>query len=72
MIYIKSILVGVVLLIGCIALFTFALRAIYFLDLRWYMGRYPSISLPTMLAIFALGFMWQLRRILKRRVPSHR
>jgi hypothetical protein len=69
MIYVKSVLAGAVLLIGCVALLTFALGAIYFLDLRWHMGRYPFISLPAMLAIFAVGFMWHLRRASKRRSP---
>ena len=69
MIYVKGILAGMVLLIGCIAFFTFALSAIN-LDLRAIMGAFPFISLPTMLAVFVIGFLLQYRRVSKRRVPS--
>jgi hypothetical protein len=67
MIYIESILAGIVLLIGCVALFTLGLAAAM-LDARWVMGHYPFISLPTMVAIFATGFLWQLRRAARRRL----
>jgi hypothetical protein len=64
MIYIKSILAGTGLLIGCVALFTFALFTIN-IDLRAIMGHFPFISLPIMLAIFVVGFLWQFRRTSK-------
>jgi hypothetical protein len=72
MIYIKSILAGTVLLIACVAQLNFALAAIFLLDLRAIMGLHPLISLPTMVAIFAIGFMWPLRRASKRRAPPRR
>jgi hypothetical protein len=64
MIYIKSILAGTGLLIGCVALFTFALFTIN-IDLRAIMDHFPFISLPIMLAIFVVGFLWQFRRTSK-------
>jgi predicted membrane metal-binding protein len=66
MIYVKSLLAGAVLLIGCVALLTFALDVIFFLDLRAIMGAFPFISVPAMLAIFVIGFIWQLRRTRRR------
>ena len=62
MVYIKSILTGVVLLIACIAAFTYALGAIFFLDLRAIMSSFPVVSLSTMLTVFVVGFLWQFRR----------
>ena len=65
MIYVKSILAGLALLLGCVALSVFGVSEWY--DLRAIMGAFPLISLPTMLAIFAVGFLWQFRRTSKPR-----
>jgi hypothetical protein len=59
-IYLKSAFVGLALLIGCIAIGTCGLFAIG-RDLRAIMGHFPLVSLPTMVAIFATGFLWKLR-----------
>jgi hypothetical protein len=71
LIYVKSILTGTALLIGCIAVFTFALAQLMHLDARWIMGRYPFISLPMMLAIFVTGVFWQFRRGARREKRGH-
>jgi hypothetical protein len=62
MIYLKSILAGMVLLVAGIAAFTYALEAAFFLDLRAIMGSFPIVSLLTMLAVFVVGFLWRFRR----------
>jgi hypothetical protein len=61
MIYLKSLLAGIALLIGCVALFTQTLGMIN-LDARYMMGHYPFISLPIMLVVFAIGFLGQFHR----------
>ncbi len=71
MIYIKSIFAGAGLLIGCVALFTFAIFAIH-IDLRAIMGEFPFVSLVMLLAIFVVGFQLQFRRSSKRHVPTAR
>jgi len=58
--YLLSVLAGIAVLIGCVALFTLALGKMD-IDARWLMGHYPFISLPTMLAITAMGFMLGFR-----------
>ena len=66
MIYLTSTLAGIVLLIGCVTLLTLALPHLMSLDARWVMGQYPFISLPTMLALFAIGFLLQFRRAARK------
>lgn len=57
----RSILVGLITLIGSIALFTAALSTIHY-DARFIMCRFWFVSLPTMILIFATGFVWNYRR----------
>jgi hypothetical protein len=60
---IKSVFIGAALLIGSVALFSWALGFFFFFrDLRYYMGRHPLISLPAMAVIFIAGFRWQYLR----------
>jgi xanthine/uracil permease len=61
LIYLKSLVTGIVVLVLGVGLFTWALATFYY-DARYYMGHYWFVSLPIMAFLFLTGFYWQLRR----------
>jgi hypothetical protein len=64
---ITSALVGTAAVVGSFALFYWTLEFLFYLDGRYYVGRYPFISLPAMAVIFIAGFRWRYLRASRRR-----
>jgi uncharacterized membrane protein len=67
MIYIKGVVIGLIAVVACVALFYEAMGTFFFYDGRYLMGRFWFISLPLMLLIFAIGFYLTLRKVSRHR-----
>ena len=62
MIYLKGIVIGLIAVVACVALFYEAMETFFFYDGRYLMGRFWFITLPLMSFVFAIGFYLSVRR----------